>query len=229
MPVALAPTLTREETWQCMWLCVMWWQPVSVYQLNKRPEAGSLLLPLHYREHIWNDVTLSHVAFSGRCLLPDLASWENVLWIHKPLVAWRISRFNPEGETLHIHFHAYSAPFNSCVMCAFLNITLTLYTDFLQGNTCIVCSNCVCVCFAFFSVWTEVAVPHPVFVTPWLHDPVTCLAQILKWVNMQKDTWYYWLFPLSLCVCVCVVAGSIGVGFRFQAYDKYYLSIHCKK
>lgn len=200
MPVALAPTLTREETWQCMWLCVMWWQPVSVYQLNKRPEAGSLLLPLHYREHIWNDVTLSHVAFSGRCLLPDLASWENVLWIHKPLVAWRISRFNPEGETLHIHFHAYSAPFNSCVMCAFLNITLTLYTDFLQGNTCIVCSNCVCVFCFFFSMnrgrCPSSCVRDPV--TPWPCDVFSPNLKMGKYA--KRHLTLLTIPPFSLCV-----------------------------
>lgn len=158
MPVALAPALTRKETWQRVWLCVMWWQRVSVYQLNKRPEAGSLLLPLHYREHIWNDVTLSHVAFSGRCLIPDLASWENALWIHQPLVAWRISHFNLKGETPHVHFHAYSAtPFNFCVnVCFFKHNTQFVYTSYLL---CV-----VIVCFVFFQYEQR---PLSLILRPW--------------------------------------------------------------
>ncbi len=90
-------------------------------------------------------------------------------------IAWRISHFNPEGKTPHVHFHAYSTtrlPLTLVLMWAFLNITHALFIWLSCGLTlCTLCSNWV---FCLLSVWSEVAVPHPAPVTLWLHDPVTC-------------------------------------------------------
>lgn len=152
----------------------MWWQRVSVYQLNKRPEAGSLLLPLRYRESASEMMSLFLV-------------WRFQVTVFYWTAPRRETRFDPWCSCCMLHciwfFHT---------LCS-NSIILYLYIFWKRRFTF------VYLCF-FFSM-SRGRCPLSCACDPVPSWPCDVFSPDLKMGKYTKDTWHYWL--LKVCVFVC--------------------------
>lgn len=147
------------------------------FSLPAEQEARGWISPVTstlQRERIWNDVTLSRVAFSGHRLLLDSSSQGNSLWSVMLLL----------HVTLYLIF-SYSV----------LQLLNPLFIHFFGKE------DSLCIFVFFFFSMSRGRCPLSCACDPVPSWPCDVFSPDLKMGKYTKDTWHYWL--LKVCVFVC--------------------------